>query len=94
MHAASDCFRGAGYAITEKPMDVDGDRGRWSCFEARKGAEGRLVCERIFENRKLDEPESGTSWSDVSSWYWAAAFGRTKGPWWAVTTIRQIPVVR
>ncbi|MEO7652946.1 MAG: archaeosortase/exosortase family protein, partial [Bryobacteraceae bacterium] len=83
LHAASDCFRGAGYSISPKPMDVDRDAGRWSCFEGRKGAEVRQVCERVFENL-----QGGASWSDVSSWYWSATLGRTRGPWWAVTTIR------
>jgi hypothetical protein len=35
------------------------------------------VCERIYD-------QAGASWTDVSSWYWDAALGRSQGPWMAV----------
>jgi hypothetical protein len=78
LHPASDCFRGSGYNVTQAPLRTDADGLRWGCFDASRAGESLTVCERIFE-------QDGASWTDVSAWYWAAALGRTHGPWWAVT---------
>ncbi len=78
LHPAGDCYRGAGYAVAPRPLRVDPDGRRWGCFSALKGEERLLVCETIRD-------EDGRTWSDVSSWYWAAALGRSAGPWWTVT---------
>jgi hypothetical protein len=45
---------------------------------AQKDGRVRRVCERIYDGQ-------GKAWTDVSSWYWAAMVGRTRGPWFAVT---------
>jgi exosortase/archaeosortase family protein len=77
LHSASDCFKGLGYAIHPLPMRVDESGNRWSSFEATRDSEGLRVLERIYAG---DE-----SWTDVSTWYWQALLGKTRGPWWAVT---------
>ncbi len=84
LHPASDCYRGAGYATEARPLRVDADGRRWGCFEARRGEARLLVCESIRD-------ASGSSWSDASSWYWAAALERSPGPWWAVTVAEPLP---
>jgi exosortase/archaeosortase family protein len=78
LHPAADCFRGLGYkAGTPAIREIAGQR--WSCFTARRDGSGRDVCERIHD-------AAGGAWTDVSSWYWDAVLGRSRGPWWAVTT--------
>jgi hypothetical protein len=79
LHPASDCFKGLGYSIKPLPARVAPDGRRWSSFEARRGDESLNVQERIYDSADKE------SWSDVSSWYWQAMMGKTKGGWWAVT---------
>lgn len=81
LHPAADCFRASGYRIKYLPLHIDEHGATWSSFEASR--EGKVLCvrERIYDD------EVGRSFSDVSSWYWAATFDRTNGPWWAVTVI-------
>ena len=84
LHPAGDCYRGAGYTTDARPLRVD-DRGRrWGCFRARRGETDLRVCESIGDAQ-------GRSWSDVSSWYWAAALASSPGPWWAVTIAEALP---
>jgi hypothetical protein len=78
LHPASDCFRGLGYSITPQPLSVDTTGARWGGFIASRGDQRLDVRERIYDN-------SGNEWTDVSAWYWAAATGKSEGPWWAVT---------
>ena len=69
----------AGYDVRPLPVRVDEASARWSCFEATRGEESLRVCERIYD-------ETGNTWTDVSSWYWAAAMStKTGAPWWAIT---------
>lgn len=80
LHPASDCLRGAGYGIKPAPATVD-DAGKVRrCMHAVKGKSFVFVCEFIVDG-------SGRSWPDVTEWYWHAALGATKGPWWAYTTV-------
>lgn len=78
LHPASDCFAGLGYGVRPLPLKVDGAGARWGSFAAERGGERLLVRERVYA-------DSGGAWADVSSWYWAAASGSARGPWWAVT---------
>src|SRR5262245_36719514 len=77
LHPAADCFRGSGYSVTALPMEL-ASGGRWSSFEARRGAQRLHVREAIIAT-------DGNRWTDVSSWYWAAVRDRTQRPWWAIT---------
>ena len=62
---------------TPKPVrDAEGQL--WSSFEARRGQEHLLVRENLVD-------ADGRSFADVSSWYWSAVTGRSRGPWWART---------
>ncbi|MBX9692767.1 MAG: hypothetical protein K2Z81_10310, partial [Cyanobacteria bacterium] len=78
VHPASDCYRGVGFNVKWLPLIVDEKGCAWSRFEASKRTEKIVV-------RELIEDESGKSWSDPSSWYWAAVLGETRGPWWSIT---------
>lgn len=78
LHPSTDCFRGLGYAITPADSERDALGRRWGGFRAVKETQTLRVRELIVS------PDGG-SWSDVSSWYWPAALGRSTGPWWAFT---------
>ena len=78
LHPASDCFRAIGYKIKHLPHQTDLKGIAWGCFQATRLTESLRVCEKIFD-------ESGTSWTDPSSWFWAAILKKTQGPWWAIT---------
>ena len=78
LHPAVDCFKGMGYSVRPATVRIDRNGNRWGRFEARSANERLLVSERMYDSR-------GGSWTDVSSWYWAALLRRTGSPWWAVT---------
>lgn len=82
VHSSSDCLRGLGYEVNYLPLVVDQKGTRWNHFSARQGTDILDVHERIYDER-------GNSWNDVSAWYWAAALGKTKPPFWSVTTIEK-----
>lgn len=84
LHPASDCFRGAGYTVTPQPAIVDAQGARWGSFTATRGGQRLEVRERIYDT-------SNQQWTDVSAWYWAAATGQSRGPWWAVTLATAAP---
>lgn len=79
LHPAADCFRGLGYAVRPLPVRVDEGGRHWGSFAASRNDETLRVYERIFETA------GAQSWADVSSWYWRALLGQTRGGWWAVT---------
>lgn len=78
LHPAADCFKAGGYELTHQPIEVDANGTRWGRFLARRGGMTIRVRERLHD-------AAGNGWTDVSSWYWAALWGRSHGPWWAVT---------
>jgi MYXO-CTERM domain-containing protein len=84
LHPAADCFKGSGYAIEPLPLRNDVAGGAFGCFRATKGAEAMTVCERI-------EGPNGATWSDASSWYWAALLGQSQGPWLSVVVGEKVP---
>ena len=53
------------------------------CFTARKDGVALRVCEQI-------EDAQGQRFADTSAWYWAAATGRSSGPWRAVTVTQPL----
>lgn len=82
LHPAQDCLKGVGYRVTPQPLRVDTEGHHWGCVRAERNGQTLRVCERVYD-------EAGGSWSDVSSWYWAAILGKSAGPWWAVTVAEQ-----
>jgi len=78
LHPAEDCYRGLGYDVGATRIHADRDGSRWRCFEVTRNGRTHSVCEQL---RDLE----GAHWTDVSSWYWAATLGETRGPWLVVT---------
>jgi hypothetical protein len=78
LHPATDCFAALGYSIGRPRPVVDADGAQWSCFSAARDGIALRVCERINDG-------DGGSWTDTSSWFWAAQYGG--GPWWATTLV-------
>ena len=83
LHPAGDCFKASGYTLAPLPLQSNGGV-HWSGFVASRGAARLAVRERIHDAQ-------GGQWSDVSSWYWAAQLGQTRGPWWAITVAETRP---
>ena len=81
-HRAVDCYRALGYRIEQARLERDAQERLWRCFVVqRHGSQKFRVCERIVDAQ-------GTAFTDTSAWYWAAASGRSTGPWQAVTVAR------
>jgi hypothetical protein len=80
LHPASDCLRALGYEITPKPLREKSDGTLWSTCEATRDGQTVRVHERLLD-------ADGRTWTDISTWFWHASLGRTRGPWWGVTEI-------
>jgi hypothetical protein len=83
LHPAADCYRALGYRIERAALEHDAHSRLWRCFIAVQGTRRLRVCERI-------QDAAGTSFTDASSWYWAAQLGRSRGPWQAITMTREM----
>lgn len=84
LHPAADCYRALGYGLAQARLERDIHARLWRCFVAeRAGGQKLHVCERIVD-------AEGRAFTDTSAWYWAAASGRSNGPWQAVTLARPI----
>lgn len=79
LHPAEDCYHGLGFETSQSRIVSDAERHRWRCFVASRGEERREICEQL-------QDLEGHRWTDVSAWFWAAALGRSEGPW-LVTTV-------
>jgi hypothetical protein len=80
LHAAADCFRGAGFAVAPLPLALAPDGRLWGRTRVRRGATDLVA-------RELIVGADGTTFADVSAWYWNAMLGRSRGPWWAFTVL-------
>jgi hypothetical protein len=80
LHPAADCLRALGYKVQPMPIFAASDGSHWGSSSAQHGVEQLRVRERIVDS-------AGREWTDASAWFWAAAFGRSSGPWWAITII-------
>lgn len=84
LHPAADCYRALGYGIAQARLERDVHERLWRCFVAERDNRQKIrVCERIVD-------AGGDAFTDTSAWYWAAASGRSTGPWQAVTLARPI----
>ena len=84
LHPAADCLRAVGYRIEARPIFTAADGVEWGVCEARREGERLQVRERLVG-------DDGRRWTDVSAWFWAAALGRARGPWWALTELTPLP---
>lgn len=83
LHPAPDCYRGLGYRLADTRLERDPHARLWRCFSATGDGQTLRVCERIVD-------AAGQSFTDASSWYWAATLGQSTGPWQALTTARPL----
>ncbi|MBS1952685.1 MAG: archaeosortase/exosortase family protein [Cyanobacteria bacterium SZAS-4] len=83
LHPSSNCYKASGYEIKWLPEYRDTKDQKWTAFQASKGTEKLLVRERIYD-------QAGHSWTDVSSWYWAAVLKQSTSPWWAISIAERI----
>ncbi len=83
LHPAADCYRGLGYRIQQAQLERDAQQRLWRCFIAERAGQRHRVCERIVDAR-------GDTFTDTSSWFWAAQLGQSSGPWQAITTARAL----
>ena len=78
LHPAADCYRGLGWRIAHARLQRDERDALWRCFEAERAGQRLRVCERIVDAQ-------GRTFTDGSSWYWAALLQQSRGPWTALT---------
>jgi len=83
LHPAVDCFRGLGYRIESTRLETDRQSRLWRCFVAVRDGQRVRVCERIVDAEQQ-------AFTDASAWFWAASFGRSTGPWRAVTRVEAL----
>lgn len=83
LHPAADCYRAVGYTVADAHLERDAQQQLWRCFIAEREGQRLRVCERIVD-------AAGASFTDASSWFWAAALGQSTGPWRAVTIARAL----
>ncbi|HEX7441573.1 MAG TPA: hypothetical protein VF319_15910 [Caldimonas sp.] len=83
LHPAADCYRGLGYRIVDARLERDAEAKLWRCFEAVRAGRRLHVCERIVD-------AGGVSFTDASSWFWAARLGQSTGPWQVITVARPL----
>ena len=83
LHPAADCYRGLGYRIEAARLEHDEAKALWRCFVATRDGRSVRVCERIVG-------ADGASFTDTSSWFWAAQLGQSAGPWAAITIARAL----
>jgi exosortase/archaeosortase family protein len=81
LHALSYCLRCGGSELSSLPPKADGSGALWSRFSVLDRGESYELRERIVS-------DDGAVFGDVSSWWWSAATGTSKGPWtaWAVVS--------
>jgi hypothetical protein len=81
LHPSGDCLRAAAFETTEAITVRLADGSCWARFSATRDGLRLTVHERITSG------SDGSSWTDVSAWYWAALWHPLNGPWQAETVI-------
>ena len=83
LHPAADCFRGNGYRVTTRPMQLAANGAPMSCFAAHGRNDVFHVCEQMVGI-------GGGTWPDVSSWYWHALWSGRGRAWWSIVVATPI----
>ena len=83
LHPVKDCLKATGYLVTPAPLQEDRDGTLWGCVHAEKQGSTYRVCEQIRDAK-------GQHFSDVSSWFWQSALGKSQGPWWSTAYMEKI----
>lgn len=74
LHPATDCYKGIGYYIEPRPIQVNKRDIKMGCFTATNNTDEVQVCEYI-------EAVDGESWSDISAWYWGTIMDDSSTGW-------------
>ena len=98
LHPAADCYKALGYRVHSERLQslsaatavhqfdaapIAGQGGLWRCFIAEQGGQRLRVCEQL-------QDAQGQVFTDTSAWYWAAALGRSSGPWQSLTVAQAL----
>ncbi|MBI5248868.1 MAG: hypothetical protein HY912_05185 [Desulfomonile tiedjei] len=81
LHPAADCLKGSGYTVKPLPLRKDSTGALWTASQASRQDE-------VIDVEELIQDDRGASMPDVSAWYWKAAIGNARGPWWAITVLK------
>jgi exosortase/archaeosortase family protein len=92
MHPAEHCYAATGWTCTPSPALFQDDSGLWNTFTAARAGTIQQIRQCYFHlaalptSTDLQEWIQGQpNWPDVSSWWWAAARGKSGGCYLAVT---------
>lgn len=84
LHPTADCLRGNGLTVSPLPLFQDSRNKIWGCVSAVSDRGERLkVCEQIIDI-------AGETFSDTSTWFWAAMLEQSHGPWLAVSVAEDL----
>ncbi len=83
LHPTRDCLRASGFLTTDGTTVKLPDGSQWARFHATRDGKRWIVSERIISE------SNRVSWTDVSTWYWAAVRHPLNGPWQAETVISE-----
>lgn len=81
LHPATDCLRAMGFSIRPGTILARNDGTRWGTAEAGRSERRLQVRERLASE------DGRRAWTDVSAWFWHAAFHPDAGPWWVITEL-------
>ncbi|MGY8640942.1 MAG: archaeosortase/exosortase family protein [Verrucomicrobiales bacterium] len=82
LHSSADRLRASGYHLKNHFSET---LNGWTHWKATHPDWGTW---QVHE--QISETQSAKNWSDISSWFWAASFKKTKGPWLAVTVMEPV----
>ncbi|MDC0258794.1 exosortase/archaeosortase family protein [Verrucomicrobiales bacterium] len=82
LHSSADCLRASGYHLKNHFSETFNGWKHWKATHPDWGT--------WQVREQISEIQSAENWSDISSWFWAASFKQTKGPWLAVTVMEPV----
>jgi hypothetical protein len=82
LHSSATCLKAAGFQIADQ-ANASRHGSAWLAYRATRGHGTLQVREQI---RSLHDNDA--TWTDVSQWFWHATIHPDRGPWLAVTVLR------
>ncbi len=83
LHDSATCLKASGFRIGPRTRETHRG-GSWIRYPATRGDRTITVREQISSTQS-----PGSTWTDVSHWFWHASFHPDQGPWIAVTVLHQ-----
>lgn len=81
LHPSRDCLRASGFQVGESRTVTLADGSVWARFDAFHDGMRWTVHERVTSDC------NGSTWTDVSAWFWSAFARPLNGPWQAETIL-------